>query len=229
MNSYVKDTNWYKNVTRGFIDTDPPKKNLYKKMPLLQDVLIRLNKMIDIGFITTIYFIMGAIVANIITGYQNKFDSKESDKRSLLKNIFNLILLIWMNGVLIYIARNVIEFIPYPFDNFFGFQHKKVKELGAATAFTFVLLYYQPNLNNMMKYLKNRFKNTFKGRSFIEGIKLLNKPAVTPTIMDDDKIKEKEQENEKEKEQEQEQEQEQKIRNGNNQKYPMKRNITNHY
>jgi hypothetical protein len=188
MNSYIKDTNWYKNLTRGFIDTSPPKKtSLEKKMPLLQDGLIRLNKMIDIGFITTIYFIMGAIVANTITGYQNKFDSKESDKKTLLTNIFSLIILIWTNGVLIYFARNIIQFIPYPFDNYFGFQHKKVKELGGATAFTFVLLYYQPNLNKMMKYLKNRFDNTFKGRPFIEGIKLLNKPAVTPTIMDDDK------------------------------------------
>jgi len=188
MNSYIKDTMWYKNLTIGFIDTSPPKKiSLEKKMPLLQDGLIRINKMIDIGFITTIYFIMGAIVANTITGFQNKFDSKESDKNTLLKNIFSLVILIWINGVLIYFARNIIEFIPYPFDNYFGFQHKKVKELGGATAFTFVLLYYQPNLNNMMKYLKNRFDNTFKGRSFIEGIKLLDKPAVTPTIMEDDK------------------------------------------
>lgn len=31
MNSYVKDTNWYQNVTRGFIDTDPPKKIFGKK------------------------------------------------------------------------------------------------------------------------------------------------------------------------------------------------------
>lgn len=192
MNSYIKDTNWYKKLTSGFIDTSPPKKtSLEKKMPLLQDILIRLNKMIDIGFITTIYFIMGAIVANTITGYQNKFDSKESDKNTLLKNIFSLVILIWTNGVLIYFARNIIEFIPYPFDNYFGFKHKKVKELGGATAFTFVLLYYQPNLNKMMKYLKNRFDNTFKGRSFIEGIKLLNKPAVTPTIMDDDKDEDK--------------------------------------
>ena len=188
MNSYIKDTTWYKNLTSGFIDTSPPKKiSLERKMPLLQNVLIRLNKMIDIGFITTIYFIMGAIVANIITGFQTKFDSKENDKNTLLKNIFSLVILIWTNGVLIYFARNIIELIPYPFDNYFGFHHKKVKELGAATAFTFVLLYYQPNLNNMMKYLKNRFDNTFKGRSLIEGIKLLNKPAVTPTIMDDDK------------------------------------------
>lgn len=214
MNSYIKNTMWYKNLTSGFIDTSPPKKiSLEKKMPLLQDVLIRLNKMIDIGFITTIYFIMGAIVANMITGYQNKFDSKESDKYSLLKNIFNLVILIWINGVLIYIARNVIEFIPYPLDNYFGFQHKKVKELGAATAFTFVLLYYQPNLNNTMKYLKNRFDNTFKGRSFIEGVKLLNKPAVTPTIMDDDKINKKEKDPKEEK------------ANSSNQNYTMKRNI----
>ena len=201
---------WYKNLTSGFINTSPPKKmSLEKKMPLLQDVLIRLNKMIDIGFITTIYFIMGAIVANMITGYQNKFDSKESDKYSLLKNIFNLVILIWINGVLIYVARNVIEFIPYPFDNYFGFQHKKVKELGAATAFTFVLLYYQPNLNNMMKYLKNRFDNTFKGRSFIEAIKLMNKPAVTPTIMDDDKNADKDKDADKD----------------TDINYPMKRNI----
>jgi hypothetical protein len=221
MNTYIKDTKWYKSLTKGFIDTNPPKPSVpEKKMPVLQDVLIRLNKMVDIGFITTIYFIMGAIVANMITGYQDKFDSKENDKNTLLKNIFSLVILIWINGVLIYVARNLIEFIPYPFDNYFGFQHKKVKELGAATAFTFVLLYYQPNLNNMMKYLKNRFDNTFKGRSFIEGIKLLNKPAITPTIMDD----------ENKKEDERKKEQEQEWKNGNkanisNQNYPMKRNI----
>ena len=74
--------------------------------------------------------------------------------------------------------------IPYPFDNLFGFEHKKVKELGAATAFTFVLLYYQPNLNDIMKYLATRWKNTFSGRSFLDGIKLLFKPAPVPTDVD---------------------------------------------
>lgn len=62
----------------------------------------------------------------------------------------------------------------------------------------------------MMKYLKNRFDNTFKGRSFIEGIKLLNKPAVKPTIMDDDKDKDKDTET---------------HMGNNNIKYPMRRNI----
>ena len=188
MQSVIKDSVWYKDVTKGFIDTTPPKPAVpVKKMPVLQDILIRTNKMIDIGYITTIYFILGAIVANAITKFQTEFNNKEEDKRTVIKSSLSLVLLIWTNGVLIYFARNLVELIPYPFDNFFGFHHKKVKELGAATAFTFVLLYYQPNLNKMMKYLTVRWKNTFEGRSLMEGLKLLNKPAVKPTVTDDEK------------------------------------------
>ena len=188
MQSVIKDSVWYKDVTKGFIDTTPQKPLVpAKKMPVLQDILIRTNKMIDIGYITTIYFILGAIVANAITKFQTEFNNKEEDKRTVIKSSLSLVLLIWTNGVLIYFARNLVELIPYPFDNFFGFHHKKVKELGAATAFTFVLLYYQPNLNKMMKYLTVRWKNTFEGRSLMEGLKLLNKPAVKPTVTDDEK------------------------------------------
>lgn len=184
MPSLIVDSSWYKNFTKGFIDTASPPGPPRKKMPLRQDILIRTNKMIDIGFITTIYFLLGAIVANIITNFQTKFNSVEEDKKTLIHSSLNLIILIWINGVLIYIARNLVELIPYPFDNLFGFEHKKVKELGAATAFTFVLLYYQPNLNDIMKYLATRWKNTFSGRSFLDGIKLLFKPAPVATNVD---------------------------------------------
>ena len=187
MQSAIRESTWYKNVTKDFIDTTPPKPTVpAKKMPVLQDILIRGNKMIDIGFITTIYFILGAIVANLVTNFQTEFNNKEEDKRTVINSTLRLILLIWTNGVLIYFARNLVELIPYPFDTFFGFHHNKVKELGAATAFTFVLLYYQPNLNKMMKYLSVRWKNTFEGRTFFEGLMLLNKPAVKPTVTDDD-------------------------------------------
>ena len=51
-----------------------------------------------------------------------------------------------------------------------------------------------------MKYLSVRWKNTFEGRPFFEGLKLLNKPAVKPTITDDDgKNKEAGKENGKDK------------------------------
>jgi hypothetical protein len=171
MQSLIIDSAWYKNITKGFIDTSPPKLTApVKKMPLLQDFLIRTNKMIDIGFITK---------------FQTEFNNKVEDTKTLLSSSLSLVLLIWVNGVLIYFARNIVELIPYPFDNFFGFHHNKVKELGAATAFTFVLLYYQPNLNSMMKYLSIRWKNTFEGRSFIDGLRLLVKPAVKPTITND--------------------------------------------
>ena len=188
MSQVITNSHWYKNFTKGFIDTSsPPPPPPKKKMPLKQDILIRSNKMIDIGFITTIYFILGAIVANIITNFQTKFNSSEEDKKTLLHSSLNLIVLIWINGVLIYFARNLVELIPYPFDKFFGFEHKKVKELSGATAFTFVLLYYQPNLNDIMKYLATRWANTFSGRSFFESIKLLFKPSPVVTVVDSSK------------------------------------------
>jgi hypothetical protein len=169
--SFIRDTEWYKNTTKGFIDTSPPKPTTpVKKMPPLQDFLIRTNKMIDIGFITK---------------FQTEFSNKEEDKKSVIRISLSLILLIWINGVLIYFARNFVELIPYPFDNLFGFHHNKVKELSGATAFTFVLLYYQPNLNKMMKYLTVRWKNTFEGRSFIDGLRMLGKPAIKPTVTED--------------------------------------------
>jgi len=37
-----------------------------------------------------------------------------------------------------------------------------------------------------MKYLTVSWKNTFEGRSFIDGLKLLTKPAIKPTITDDE-------------------------------------------
>ena len=64
--------------------------------------------MIDIGFITTIYFILGAIVANIITKYQTEFNNKNEDKKTVIRSTLSLILLIWINGVLIYFARNLV-------------------------------------------------------------------------------------------------------------------------
>ena len=44
MQSVIKDSTWYKDVTKGFIDTTPPKPAVpAKKMPLLQDILKTLN------------------------------------------------------------------------------------------------------------------------------------------------------------------------------------------
>ena len=183
MSSLIMNTKWYKNFTKGFIDTSTPPPAVHKKkMPLKQDILIRANKIIDIGYITSIYFIVGAIIANTLTNLQTTFNSEEEDKKMLISCSLSLIFMVWVNGVLIYVARNLIEMIPYPFNNLFGFKHERLKEIGKATAFTFVLLYFQPNLINKMRYLVTRWENTFSGRPFLEGVKLLTKPAPVPTI-----------------------------------------------
>ena len=46
----------------------------------------------------------------------------------------------WTIGIVIYIARNIIELIPFPLNGYNGFDHFKVKELGQAFVFIQILL-----------------------------------------------------------------------------------------
>ena len=54
-----------------------------------------------------------------------------------------------------YVIRNIIEFIPSPFDGLCGVNHLKVKELNGGLVFGFTLFYYQTNLRKKIDYVIN--------------------------------------------------------------------------
>jgi hypothetical protein len=71
--------------------------------------------------------------------------------------LLDIIVIIWINGVIIYIVRNVVELIPSPFNGMYGLVHVKIKEIQNATPFVFVfvyvLLYFQYPLRQRINYL----------------------------------------------------------------------------
>ena len=69
--------------------------------------------------------------------------------KSAWQIICEMILAIWFYGVLIYVVRNLVELIPFPLNGYQGFDHKRVKELGSATVFTFTFLIF-------CEYFKNK-------------------------------------------------------------------------
>ena len=69
--------------------------------------------------------------------------------------LLDIIVIIWINGVIIYIVRNLVELIPSPFNGMYGLVHVKVKELQNATVFVFALLYFQYPLRQRINYLYN--------------------------------------------------------------------------
>ena len=116
----------------------------------------RVVKMLDISYITVIYFFIGFALARFLDSHVTKFDEKEESKKSVQRIMFECVLFICLNAVLIYVCRNVVELIPSPFNGLYGLDHRRVKELTVAPTLSFALLFYQTRLQSKLRYLYNK-------------------------------------------------------------------------
>ena len=116
--------------------------------------MIRLIKIIDLGFIISIYGIGGLVFAKLLDKIYERFDKAKT--KTLVRNIIEMFLMLWVTGVVIYIFRNIIRMIPSPFHGLYGFDHNRVKELESMFIFTYVLLFFQRELKEKMLYIYNK-------------------------------------------------------------------------
>ncbi len=119
----------------------------YKK-----EIILRGIKIIDIGFITAIYLLLGILLAKLCDRMNGEFDKEKENKKSLWKILVEVILYLWFIGVVIYTVRNMVPLIPFPLDGMYGFNHLMVKEVTNAMAFTITFMYFQ-------KYYQNKIEN----------------------------------------------------------------------
>jgi hypothetical protein len=124
-------------------------------MKVLREFEIRGLKIIDIGYITVIYFLIGIVFAKLFDKLYGTFDPVAEKKKSMTQQTLELIGMMWVTGVVTYIIRNVVQLIPSPVDNLFGFQHLRVKELTSAGTFTFVFLFFQAYFKSKLQYYYN--------------------------------------------------------------------------
>ena len=121
-----------------------------------KDLVLRGIKLVDIGFVTVMYFVLGFLCAAAIDAVLGKFDERKADEKSVARIAAELILHIYIIGVLMYVCRNVVELVPFPLDGVHGFMHSKVKELSTAASFGLVLIMRQEHLKAKMAYLHER-------------------------------------------------------------------------
>jgi hypothetical protein len=120
----------------------------YKK-----EIIIRSIKLIDIGYITTIYLILGIILAKVCDKYFGKFDEEMEQKKPLIQSILELILHLWLISIVIYVVRNLVSLVPFPLNGIYGYNHLKVKELTVATTFSIVFIYFYEYYQMKVKYI----------------------------------------------------------------------------
>ena len=125
------------------------------------DILMRSIKIIDIGYLAVIYFILAIIYCLATDKILGNFDAKVEDVKSIPRIVGESILHIWIIGVSIYIIRNVVELVPFPLNGYHGFVHGRVKELSNAVVFSTVVMTYQFYFRDRLDYLFTRIKTEY--------------------------------------------------------------------
>lgn len=124
------------------------------------NLFLRFLKLIDIGYITAIYFVVGILLGALMDKLFGTLDPQIESAKSFLQVSIECVGLMWLYGVIIYIVRNLVEQIPFPLDGVSGFKHDKVKELKNASVFVFVFLYFQQLFKDKMDVFASRVRNT---------------------------------------------------------------------
>lgn len=128
---------------------------------LKREIVVRSIKLLDIGYITIIYFIAALISCILMDKFFGEFDQAKEEKKNLTQIITELLVYMWFLGIVMYIVRNLVELVPFPLEGIYGFQHKRVKELGNAYVFVFILMTYQFYFRNRLNYLFTRIKTEY--------------------------------------------------------------------
>jgi hypothetical protein len=115
--------------------------------------MIRFIKIFDIGYITTIYFILGIAFSRICDRYFGVFNVKEEKKKPISQSILEIILFLWVVAVVIYFVRNIIPLFPFPLEGVYGFEHLKVKEVTSAGMFSLSFFIFNQYYHQKINYI----------------------------------------------------------------------------
>lgn len=124
-----------------------------------REFFIRSTKILNIGWATVAYFLIALFVLFIFEKIYGKFDEKKYEKMKTSEIIYELIIYLWIIGVVTYIVRNTFLLVPFPLDGIMGYDHKKVKEVSNATVFSIFIVALNPRIQGYYSILRNRLKN----------------------------------------------------------------------
>jgi len=122
----------------------------------MKELVIRSIKVLDIGFITALYLTFGIVLAKLCDKVLGEFDEEKEHQKPLWQLLIELFLYLWFVGIVVYVVRNVVQMIPFPFHGVYGYDHFRVKELINAVIFFVMFLHFQEYYQKKIRYLFTR-------------------------------------------------------------------------
>ena len=123
----------------------------------MASLAFRLVKVMDMGYMTVIYFILSVISLYLIYLIFGKYNPKADEKKSSLQLSAETVGLIWSTSIIFYIIRNLIgDNLPSPFHKLAGYDHFKLKEATSGAVFVYIFMQFFAPLKEKMKILYDR-------------------------------------------------------------------------
>lgn len=127
-----------------------------KGKTLSSELQTRGIKIIDIAYVAAIYLTVGAVLSIYIDRQLGKFDPDDADNKSIAQLYGEILLHFGSVGILMYFVRNAVEWIPFPLNGVYGYDHMRLNELRNAGLFGVIFFLFQNNLKDKLIYLSKR-------------------------------------------------------------------------
>ena len=132
-----------------------------KKQTLEEDIIVRGIKILDVGYITTIYVFGGLFGAvfldNYIYPYVSFSKKKIINEKTNFELILETIIFLVINAITAYILRNILQKIPFPLEGKYGFKHMKVREVSSGQILNMIIMIFSRTIRNNFLELQYRF------------------------------------------------------------------------
>ena len=119
-------------------------------------------KFFDIFLLTIYYFLMAFYMSAGLDYIMGKYESSDDKDKPTWRLLTECILFTFFILVAFYIARNLVERIPFPFEGLWGFKHERVKERGGDVVFIFLIFFYQDFFTKKLQFLYKRIIGDYK-------------------------------------------------------------------
>lgn len=113
-------------------------------------------KLADIGYVTVLYFIAAMIFAKIFNQVYEARTAKEYDEMPIWHLTADVLLHIFLVGVVAYFMRNLVGLVPSPLDGLAGFQHARLKELQGGFILAVLIFMFQQSLRDKITSFAKR-------------------------------------------------------------------------
>jgi hypothetical protein len=128
------------------------------KLNFIENREIFLIKLLAIAY-ATILFIMSGLA---ITKYSDKYimkkfvekDNEKEKKKNKIRIAIELSSMIGILSIFAYIAKNILQEIPFPLDGKFGFNYLKVKEVSGGSLVLWSLIAFSPIITSKINILR---------------------------------------------------------------------------